>query len=290
MRNHGMARPAHLASLAALVCAAHLFVAGSIDAALAQDFLAPPPGAITSGDEPGDDRDMEQARLRDEEDGSSEAERPGPGSEQNIKSPFSQNANARPEPGKSFSPEASAKKAAEPSVQEQSSAPAQSASRTDPSQPPIQVATHGGENDIFDQWAAKKLRHQRILDSSKPHPLAAKYPGQFVVVCEAGCRNDQQQIVYMEPRDARGPVFETSKQNTQAESDVVACVGGCYRSGPNQPIYHVNTIARPSEANSWLTTTVKVHPSGPAAKTSERWYDRMNDSTAKKDTNDKTSQ
>jgi hypothetical protein len=72
----------------------------------------------------------------------------------------------------------------------------------------------------------------------KPHPLAAKYPGNLVVVCEAGCpRHNGPQVVFMERAPKRKVVTQGSMQPTSARLDdapapgkraVIQCLAGCY--------------------------------------------------------------
>jgi hypothetical protein len=74
--------------------------------------------------------------------------------------------------------------------------------------------------------------------AEKPHPLAAKYPGNLVVVCEAGCsRHNGPQVVFMEREPKRKVVTQGSMQPTSARLDdaptpgkraVIQCLAGCY--------------------------------------------------------------
>ena len=136
-------------------------------------------------------------------------------------------------------------------------------------------------SDIYGQWSAKKLKRGTNLATSKPHPLALDYPSHFVVVCQAGCRKPMQHIVYLEPKNSRGPVFETPKENTATETDFVACVGGCYTNGLNSPLYTVGNTDTSAAGNSWITTSSDAtdDTTKKSKKTTGRWYDRLSNDT-----------
>ncbi|MCH9807903.1 MAG: hypothetical protein K0U74_09235 [Alphaproteobacteria bacterium] len=131
---------------------------------------------------------------------------------------------------------------------------------------------------IYDKWAHQKRKPR--LGEKKPHPLAAGYPEHFVVVCEAGCAKETAHVVYIEPRNARGPVNEKPiKKGVVAGTDSIDCVGGCYDG--NHSYATVGGVNAPSMAagqeNRWLTSVRKAKPTA-ARKSAEngRWYDRIN--------------
>lgn len=143
---------------------------------------------------------------------------------------------------------------------------------------------------VFDQHARQKLAAEIDVRSS-PHPLALQYPDHFTVVCEAGCLADDEDIVYQERRDARGPVNQSADDMktlpTAAAKNVVLCVGGCYHgervAGPVADLSaRVPSHASvPSQAGdrSWMTNGGAVAPGssrrGPPASGGRRWYDRI---------------
>lgn len=104
----------------------------------------------------------------------------------------------------------------------------------------------------------------------RPHPLAAAYPDQNVVVCEAGCPMGRNSIVYMAPRRSTGFVqvsaITTSSNVTRVStgrsapdeqppaSGALECVAGCY--GPRSN----GGARRPDQASgrlqgTWITAT-----------------------------------
>lgn len=154
-------------------------------------------------------------------------------------------------------------------------------------QKPIDVAAvqSDKETDIFDQWAHQKFTGRK---EKKPHPLAAMHPDHFVVVCEGGCADEKAQIVYMERRDARGPVNEKPlKSGVVVGTSSIDCVGGCYdgRRAYNAvaATWDPSTdVAKGStDENGWMTTVKKPVTEAPQDKKGDsaadgRWYDRIN--------------
>jgi len=100
-------------------------------------------------------------------------------------------------------------------------------------------AQQAPKDDYYTRRAKSVLAAEKDT-APKPHPLAAKYPGMAVVVCEAGClegsgahvvsvRSDAELAA---GRDARmvpmsatdlGPALEASDA-----PGTIACVAGCY--------------------------------------------------------------
>ncbi len=139
--------------------------------------------------------------------------------------------------------------------------------------------------NIYDRWAHKKVKRERrkILP---PHELAKANPEHHVVVCEGGCmERESEEIVYMERKDARGPIHisefeftagsahdEAAAKDGNVVKNIVRCVGGCYAG--TTTIYD----AADEVAGSWSTEVKKASNSGKPAVINERWYERMNDS------------
>lgn len=133
------------------------------------------------------------------------------------------------------------------------------------------------EVSIFDEWSHNKATAKAIEE--KPHPLAAGYPQHFVVVCEAGCAEETAHVVYIERRDARGPVNEKPiKKGTVAGTNAIDCVGGCYDG--RHSYLAVAGAGAPTPVNSqedgWLTA-VKPGKAADGKKSAKqgRWYDRI---------------
>lgn len=145
---------------------------------------------------------------------------------------------------------------------------------------------------IFDLRAKQKLDAE-ISTEGKPHPLALAYPDHFTVVCEAGCRGKEADIVYQERQDERGPVNEPGedfvKLPVEVSKNVVLCVGGCYHGEriPNTVADLNGWSAVPASAgdSTWMSNqtgrggqvdTLNAPNSGaPKSDASGRWYDRI---------------
>ncbi len=177
-------------------------------------------------------------------------------------------------PKTATAPQASKQAAAEP-TQAKTKKPAAG----DPSQQPITVAKRDAGEDIYGQWAQKKLDRAKAITESKVHPLAKNYPDHFVVVCEAGCTEYQAEIVYLEPRDARGPVHKAASDTEGIDPHSVACVGGCY-SGNRQFATADGRFMSATNPDSWLTTSKPATPAKPA-RTGKRWFERINGDKSK---------
>jgi hypothetical protein len=129
-----------------------------------------------------------------------------------------------------------------------------------------------GETDIYDQWSRKKFKHRR---KKKPHPLAAELPDHFVVVCQANCDKEKAHVVYLERRDARGPVNKKPlKAGVVAGTTSIDCVGGCYGKVKSYASM-VNAQGAGGE-NGWVTNGTKGKPEKKGTSSDGRWYDRIN--------------
>ncbi len=128
------------------------------------------------------------------------------------------------------------------------------------------------ETDIYDQWARKKYQRRQ---KEKPHPLAATLPDHFVVVCQANCAKEQEHVVYLERRDARGPVNKKPiKAGVVAGTTSIDCVGGCYSE---QKTYaSVSGVQGAPVENGWVSNGKKDTPSKKETSSGGRWYDRIN--------------
>jgi hypothetical protein len=100
----------------------------------------------------------------------------------------------------------------------------------------------------------------------QPHPLAAKYPDNLVVVCEAGCsRHRGPQIVFMERAPKRKLAVQGMMQPTSARLDdaplagkpaVIECLAGCY----DKPKFYSSPVVSTKPANAWKSTTSDAGP------------------------------
>ena len=135
------------------------------------------------------------------------------------------------------------------------------------------------KTDIFDQWALQKFEKHK---EKPPHPLAAAHPDDFVVVCEAGCAERSPEIVYLERRNARGPVNEKPiKSGVVATSaNSIDCVGGCYDGGSSYQavaaLKSQTSVAEVDEGEGWMTTVKKAQPEKRKTEVKKHWYDRLN--------------
>lgn len=109
-------------------------------------------------------------------------------------------------------------------------------------------------------------RARAIIDAEKyatsaPHPLAAGYPGMDVTVCEAGCQDRGQHVVYTRPeRAAETTVGEFVPSSTSSEPlspQTVTCVAGCYDASSSDAIPEPEPTPTPA---AWDTTTTRAAP------------------------------
>lgn len=109
---------------------------------------------------------------------------------------------------------------------------------------------------------------KKVVKQKEPHPLAAPHKGMDVVVCEAGCENEKQQVVYVQPTTAsRDTVASEMQPNSSngaaaAAKDAIICMGGCYDTPKSYastlasatPAAQVNSSLKPTSARSgdWM--------------------------------------
>lgn len=101
------------------------------------------------------------------------------------------------------------------------------------------AASVAPKDDYYTRRARSVLAAEKAA-APKPHPLAAKYPGMDVVVCEAGCpEGSGAHVVSVRSaaeiaaaREARMvPTSDTDRgppPQAAETPDVAACVAGCY--------------------------------------------------------------
>ena len=96
----------------------------------------------------------------------------------------------------------------------------------------------------FKRWqveADQRLKEENTIETGPQHPLAVAYPGKAVVVCEAGCRTDKDEVVYVAaivPAVLPEQKFDpSSSAGTRAKLDEGAapCIAGCY-DRPERPV------------------------------------------------------
>ena len=162
----------------------------------------------------------------------------------------------------------------------------------------------------FGKWQAhanEKLKSENSTANPKDHPVAAQYPDDFVVVCEAGCREPTGQIVYMvskakaatgvkgtlqtsawdEPAAVQTPSVETK---FSGDPTSLPCVAGCYdRPEPRRSAEVKKAgITAPAATAHLEVTSVKgeaaAAPAGPgdsnAAPAAVRIKDRIKKAVA----------
>lgn len=110
--------------------------------------------------------------------------------------------------------------------------------------------------ELWQKLANEALKGEQKLRQTPPHRLALEHPDQYVVVCEAGCRSANEEIVYavakaearavvtaLEPTSA-GAVPDTEPSNASDKDapdknasdrrvqspDTILCLAGCYDS------------------------------------------------------------
>lgn len=76
----------------------------------------------------------------------------------------------------------------------------------------------------------------------KEHPLAAKHPEDYLVICEAGCRPSSDRIVYKISKTAAVNAAKSQRKlevtsaaeiaGTSSENNEIVCIAGCYDDEP----------------------------------------------------------
>lgn len=145
---------------------------------------------------------------------------------------------------------------------------------TDPAPAPAQAAAAPAP-------APASTKKKKTVKVKEPHPLAAPHKGMDVTVCEAGCANEKQQVVYSQPttatKDAGTSEMQPSSSNSAAATakDMIVCMGGCY----DTPKSYASTLvaAAPSEV---VKGSLK-----PTNARSGDWMRRIDKSRGEKATN-----
>ena len=132
--------------------------------------------------------------------------------------------------------------------------------------------------DYYSRRAEKILEKAAAGDDNKPHPLAKTYPEDFVIVCEAGCRERRAAIVSREPREAvkvvEGGRLVTLSADGDATSgtpdNILVCLAGC------RPGSVVIPSAPPQISEPYVPVSSMTHPAADEFKTtvgpeSGRW-------------------
>ena len=150
------------------------------------------------------------------------------------------------------------------------------------SHPEQQFRTRGvskrNRDDGFDEiiMGGTGLLADDAATTRSPHPLAAANPESFVVICEAGCRAGNDQIVYKisktsAPADAiakRRLEVTAAADEIASAGDAAVCVAGCYREEPARR-HHARLNGAPSQ-----TASAAVLAAAPAPKTAQ-WQDDL---------------
>ena len=143
----------------------------------------------------------------------------------------------------------------------------------------VMVAEADPNFGMWQEHAKEKLKHENGLTNPKDHPLAAAYPDSYVVVCEAGCREQPGHIVYMVTKVAAATgvksTLETTSSETQASTGTAAvnifnddpralpCVAGCYdRPEPRR----TPDMKKAETTNDLRTAAVASVPATPAPR------------------------
>jgi hypothetical protein len=101
-------------------------------------------------------------------------------------------------------------------------------------------------DDYYARRAKQTLEAEKRA-AVRPHPLAARYPGMDVVVCEAGCPTGRgAQVVAVRKPDRTAVKSEGFMVATSASAapgldrmeaaSGVACIAGCYGTAENRPL------------------------------------------------------
>lgn len=174
------------------------------------------------------------------------------------------NAPAEPAPSNAAQEHAAEKARAVPAAPASDTRPENSAAAPPapaaPNAPKVELKPTAADDDYYTQ-RARKIIEQETSAQNAQHPLAAAHPGDVVVVCLAGCREEKvPEIVYREPdrRNAglktgvEGAMVPTSADaaDQRAKSDDqavdISCEAGCYNGQMQQASVEANPSAAPS--------------------------------------------
>lgn len=99
-----------------------------------------------------------------------------------------------------------------------------------------------GREDEVDDDGELYIGGTGLLDEEQTaaaeHPLAAKNPDDYLVICEAGCRPASDRIVYRVSKIAAVAAakaqrkMEVSSADATSETSEIVCVAGCYDDAP----------------------------------------------------------
>lgn len=113
---------------------------------------------------------------------------------------------------------------------------------------------------------------QDVLEADGDHPLAAKNPNDFLVICEAGCRPASDRIVYRVSKIAAVAAakaerkMEVTSADASAENNEIVCVAGCYdepvkrRQASDERTPAAVQLAQNDEARSALDKQPSLEP------------------------------
>jgi hypothetical protein len=99
------------------------------------------------------------------------------------------------------------------------------------------AAAEPDRDDYYTRRAKNVLEAEKAL-AATPHPLAARFPGKDIVVCEAGCPERRgPQVVFSRPKAVPAELTETresrmeptaGKEPAPGSASEPVCVAGCY--------------------------------------------------------------
>lgn len=64
----------------------------------------------------------------------------------------------------------------------------------------VKLPADFGTSRYFEKRAREKLKHEDEAVAEPPHPLAVGREREALVICEAGCINEAEEVVYTRPR------------------------------------------------------------------------------------------
>ncbi len=146
--------------------------------------------------------------------------------------------------------------------------------------PQRRPARNRGREDETDDDGEIYIGGTGLLDedhtAAKEHPLAAKHPEDYLVICEAGCRPSSDRIVYKisktsavnaEKAQRKLQVTSGAEGTESNENSEIVCLAGCYDDEPvkqrraermQQPAVHTAEAETPAPDEPKVETKAEV--------------------------------
>ena len=130
---------------------------------------------------------------------------------------------------------------------------------------------------------AKQLLAAEARAGSALHPLQQAAPDYSIIVCEAGCGDEQAHVVTKRPKSALHPVNVGPQWDAATATRAGECKGGCVYPASGLMAPQVGASVLNSHSGAWLTSTepatksvtIKLSPRA-GKQLREDWMARIN--------------